>query len=78
MLPLSTFRDLRCNGQILRFFPRHRPLGQVTGALDFFKCWVSGGVQDLGEQVVEKLLLVWLDLFLTVEEREDAVPMSRQ
>ena len=55
---------------------------QATGAgdraLDSFKCWLSGGVQDLGEPVVEELLLDWLDLFLTVEEREDAVPMSRQ
>ena len=50
----------------------------MTGALDSFKCWLSGGEQDLGEPVVEKLLLDWLDLFLTVEEREDAVPMSRQ
>ena len=46
-------------------------------ALDSFKCWLPGGTQDLGEPVVE-LLLDWLDLFLTVEEREDAVPMSRQ
>ena len=55
---------------------------QATGvgdrALDSLKCWLSGGVQDLGEPVVEELLLHWLDLFLTVEEREDAVPMSRQ
>ena len=55
---------------------------QATGAgdraLDFFKCWLSGGVQDLGEPVVVKLLLDWLDLFLTVEEREDSVLMSRQ
>ena len=38
-------------------------------ALDSFKCWLSDGVQDLGEPVVEELLLDWLDLCLTVEER---------
>ena len=58
------------------------PITQATGAgdraLDPFKCWLSGGVQDLGEPVVEELLLDWLDLFLTVEEREDTVPISRQ
>ena len=55
---------------------------QATGAGDralvSFKCWLSGGLQDLGEPVVEEMLLYWLDLFLTVEESEDAVPMSRQ
>ena len=55
---------------------------QATGAgdraFDSFTCWLSGGVQDLGEPVVEGLLLDWLDLFLTVEKREDAVLMSRQ
>ena len=61
--------------------PSASPMTQATGAgdraLDSFKCWLPGGTQDLGEPVVE-LLLDWLDLFLTVEEREDAVPMSRQ
>ena len=55
---------------------------QATGAgdraLDSFKCWLSGGVPDLGEQVVVELLLDWLDLFLTLEERGNAVHMSRQ
>ncbi|WP_226411385.1 hypothetical protein [Synechococcus sp. MU1642] len=55
---------------------------QATGAgdraLDPFKCWLSDGVHDLGEPVVVELRLEWLDLFLMVEEREDAVPMSRQ
>ena len=37
---------------------------------DAFKCWPSGGVQDLGEPVVEELLLHWLDLFLNVEEQD--------
>ena len=36
-------------------------------ALDAFKSWLSGGVQDLGESVVKELLLNWLNPFLTVE-----------
>ena len=27
---------------------------------DACECWISGGVQDLGEPVVEELLLDWL------------------
>ena len=41
-----------------------------ANAPDHFKCWLSGGVQDLGEPVVEELLLDWLDPFLTVEEQD--------
>ena len=52
--------------------------GAGDRALDSFECWLSVGVQDVGEPVVEELLLDWLDLFLTVEEREDTVPISRQ
>ena len=37
---------------------------------DTFKGWLSGGVQDLGELVVEELLLDWLYSFLTVEEQD--------
>ena len=36
-------------------------------APDAFKCWLSGGVQDLGESVVKELLMNWLNPFLTVE-----------
>ena len=37
-------------------------MGELVAALrandsDAFKCWLSGGVQDLGEPVVEDLLL---------------------
>ena len=36
-------------------------MAQATGAgdstLDSFKCWLSGGVQDIGEPAVEELLL---------------------
>ena len=50
-------------------------MGELVGALrandpDAFKCWLSGGVQDLGEQVVEALLLDWLDPFLIIEEQD--------
>jgi hypothetical protein len=37
---------------------------------DAFKCWLSGGVQDLGEPVVEEHLLDWIYSFLTVEEQD--------
>ncbi len=36
---------------------------------DLTKQWLSGGVQDLGEPVVEELLLDWLYSFLTMEEQ---------
>ena len=47
--------------------------GELVTALhvndaDLFKCWLSGGMQDLGEPMVVKLLLDWLDPFLTLEE----------
>ena len=50
-------------------------LGGLVAALranapDAFKCWLSGGVQGLGEPLVEELLLDWLDPFLTVEEQD--------
>ncbi|WP_226426202.1 MULTISPECIES: hypothetical protein [unclassified Synechococcus] len=37
---------------------------------DVFQGLLSGGVQDLGEPVVEELLLDWLYSFLTVEEQD--------
>ena len=50
-------------------------MGELIYALrandpDLFKRWLSGGVQDLGEPVVEELLLDWLYSFLTVEEQD--------
>ena len=36
---------------------------------DAFKCWLSGGVQDLGKPVAEELLLDWLAPFLIVEDK---------
>ncbi|EAR19879.1 hypothetical protein ACLM44_12505 [Synechococcus sp. W2B2] len=53
-------------------------MGELIYALrannpDLFKRWLSGGVQDLGEPVVEELLLDWLDPFLTVEEQDRLV-----
>ena len=39
-------------------------MGELVAALrvndpDACRCWLSGGVQDLGEPVVEELLLDW-------------------
>ena len=53
-------------------------MGELVAALrandpDLFKRWLSGGVQDLGEPVVEELLVDWLDPFLTVEEQDRLV-----
>ena len=50
-------------------------MGELVAALrandsDLFKRWLSGGIQDLGEPVVEELLLDWLDPFLTEEEQD--------
>ena len=44
-------------------------MGELVAALrandpDLFKRWLSGGGQDLGEPVVEELLLDWLYSFL--------------
>lgn len=46
-------------------------MGELVAALrandpDLFNRWLSGGVHDLGEPVVEELLLDWLDTFLNV------------
>ena len=50
-------------------------MGELVAALrandpDVFRQWLSGGIQDLGEPVVEELLLDWLDPFLTMEEQD--------
>ena len=50
-------------------------MGELVAALrandpDLFKHWLYGGIEDLGEPVVEELLLDWLDPFLTVEEQD--------
>ena len=37
---------------------------------DAFRQWLSGGTQDLGETVIEQLLLDWLKSTLTVEEQD--------
>ena len=49
-------------------------MGELMAALrandpDLFRQWLSGGVQDLGEPVVEELLLDWLDPCLTVKDQ---------
>ena len=38
-----------------------------------FKRWLSGRVQDLGEPVVEELLLDWLAPFLNEAEKDRLV-----
>ena len=43
---------------------------RLTNDPDAFRQWLSGGVQDLGEKVVEELLLNWLYSFLTTEEQD--------
>ena len=50
-------------------------MGELVSALrandpDGFNRWLSGGVKDLGEPVVEELLLDWLYSFLTAEEQD--------
>ena len=50
-------------------------MGELVAALrsndpDLFKRWLYGGIEDLGEPVVEELLLDWLDPFLTKEEQD--------
>ena len=50
-------------------------MGELVAALrandpDASKCWLHGGIEDLGEPAVTELLLDWLDPFLTVEEQD--------
>ena len=50
-------------------------MGELVVALrandpDLFKCWLYGGIEDLGEPAVTEMLLDWLDPFLTVEEQD--------
>ena len=50
-------------------------MGELVAALrandpDLFKRWLYGGIEDLGEPVVEELLLDWLYSFLTAEEQD--------
>ena len=61
---------MTCDTRIALFL-----MGELVAALranapDLFKRWLSKGIQDLGEPVVEELLLDWLDPFLTVEEQD--------
>ena len=50
-------------------------LGELIAALrandpDAIRRWLADGIQDLGEPVVEELLLDWLYSFLTTEEQD--------
>ena len=40
---------------------------------DAFKQWLSGGIYELGEPAVTKMLLDWLDPFITRVERDRIV-----
>ena len=51
---------MTCDTRIALFL-----MGELVAALrandpDGFKCWLSGGIQDVGKPVVEELLLDWL------------------
>ena len=50
-------------------------MGELVAALrandpDLFKRWLYGGIEDLGEPVVEELLQDWLYSFFTAEEQD--------
>ena len=50
-------------------------MGELVAALrandpDAFRGLLSGGMQDLGEPVVDELLLDWLYSFLSAEEQD--------
>ena len=52
------------NATVRSFGSSHeKATGAGDRALDSFKCWLPGGVQDLGEPVVEELLLDCLICF---------------
>ena len=37
---------------------------------DTFKCWLCGGVQDLGKPAVKELLMDWLAPFLNEAQKD--------
>ena len=50
-------------------------MGELVAALrandpDLFKYWLYGGIEDIGEPMVEEILLDWINSFLTVEEHD--------
>ena len=50
-------------------------MGELVAALrandsGLFRQWLAGGIQDLGEEAVEELLLDWLNSFLTPENQD--------
>ena len=53
-------------------------LGELVTALrandpDTFKRWLAGGVEDLGRQAVEALLIDWMTPLLTQEDADRLV-----
>ncbi|WP_226398165.1 hypothetical protein [Synechococcus sp. MU1650] len=78
-LSLATFPDCLDIARFIRWSSKKLEdfllMGELVYALrandpDAFRCWLSGGVQDLGERIVEELLLGWIYSFLTVEEQD--------
>ena len=54
------------------------PMGELLAALrandpDTFKRWLAGGVEDLGRQAVEALLIDWMTPLLTQEDSDRLV-----
>ena len=52
------------------------PMGELVAASrthepDLLKRWLCGGVQDLGEPVLEEFLLDWLAGLMTLDVREN-------
>ena len=56
------------NTRIALFLIRELVAALRANDSDAFKCWLAGGIHDLGKPVEEELLLDWLAPFLTVEE----------
>ena len=50
-------------------------MGELVAALrandsGLFRQWIAGGIQGLGKEAVEELLLDWLYAFLTAEAQD--------
>ena len=56
--------------RIALFLPNELVSALRANNPDTFKRWLCGGVLDLGKPAVEELLLEWLALFLTEEEKD--------
>ena len=61
-------RELCCYTQIALFLMEELVAALRANDPDSCRCWLTGGVQDLGKPVAEELLLAWLAPFLAVED----------